>query len=226
MRESTSDTLRVLREDEHLLFVDKPAGIVVQQSQDPDEQHLYEIVDEYLRSKGEQAFLLQRLDRGTTGVMFFSKSNQVNVHISRQFEKKRIRKTYVAICEGVLSETQLIDAPIGRVGAITFGVLADGKKALTRVEPVASREGRTLVRVRLLTGRTHQIRVHLSALGHALDGDWLYGTRDEGRPMLHAHKIEMTHPATGEPLVVAAPLPEDFYELFPDISDLLVADIE
>lgn len=220
-----SDPPRILHEDAHLLFVDKPAGIVVQQSQDPDEPVLFDIVAEYLQRKGEAPFLLQRLDRGTTGVMFFSKSSAMNPRLTRQFEKRQIRKTYAAVAKGRIGQAQLIDAPIGRIGPISFGVLAEGKHALTSLVPVGWSRDATLLRIRLLTGRTHQIRVHLAAIGHPLVGDWLYGERDEGRPMLHSTRIEMIHPATGDPLAVCAPLPTDFLELFPD-GDNLVAGVE
>jgi len=217
--------LRILFEDDSILFVDKPAGIVVQQSQDPEEPFLFTHVADYLRPSGKQPFLLQRLDRGTTGVMFFSKSSVMNPRLTRQFEKKQIRKTYAAVARGRIGEPQLIDAPIGRVGPISFGVIEEGRRALTRLEPLAWGHDATLLRIRLLTGRTHQIRVHLSAIGHPLVGDWLYGERDEGRPLLHSARIDMIHPGTGERLAVDARLPDDFLELFPD-GDRLVFDPE
>jgi len=220
-----SDVLHILHEDDYLLFLNKPAGIVVQQSQDPDEPFLFTYVAEYLSDSGRQPYLLQRLDRGTTGVMFFSKSSEMNPRLTRQFEKKLIRKTYTAVAKGAIGVSQLIDAPIGRIGPISFGVIPEGRRALTRLEPLATRDDSTLLRIRLLTGRTHQIRVHLSSIGHPLLGDWLYGERDEARPMLHSTRIEMIHPATGEPLVVRAPLPADFLELFPD-GDRLLSTVE
>jgi 23S rRNA pseudouridine1911/1915/1917 synthase len=202
--------LTILYEDEFLLFLDKPAGIVVQRGYDADEPVLLDLVREYLAAKGEETFLLQRLDRGTTGVIFFSKSSRMNARLTRQFEAKRIRKTYAAFCVGRLAERQLIDAPLARIGAINFGVRDEGKRALTRIVPLEPGDTHSLIEVHLLTGRTHQIRVHLSAIGHPLVGDWLYGDRDRGRPMLHARQLEMIHPATGQPLVVESPLPEDF----------------
>ncbi len=202
--------LRILYEDEFLLFLDKPAGIVVQRGYDQEEPILLDLVRTYLGAKGDETFLLQRLDRGTTGVIFFSKSSKMNVRLTRQFEAKRIRKTYAAFCVGRLAEQQLIDAPLARIGAINFGVRDEGKRALTRIVPLEPGDAHSLLEVHLLTGRTHQIRVHLSAIGHPLVGDWLYGDRDRGRPMLHARRLEMIHPATGQPLVVESPLPEDF----------------
>ena len=153
---------------------------------------------------------MQRLDRGTSGVIFFSKSSALNVRLTRQFERKRIRKRYLAICEGELAEVQTIDAPIARIGAIKFGVRDHGKRSITHVRPLDAKPSGSLLEIHLETGRTHQIRVHLSAIGHPLAGDWLYGERSGVRPMLHAAELEMIHPQTGQTLRVAAPAPEDF----------------
>ncbi|HET8775831.1 MAG TPA: RluA family pseudouridine synthase [Thermoanaerobaculia bacterium] len=201
--------LEVLYEDDALLFVNKPAGIVVQQRMyAPDEPFLHDLV---VRQFGS-VYLMQRLDRGTSGVMFFSKRSDLNVRLTRQFERKRIWKRYLALTEGELAEKQTIDAPLARVGAIKFGVRDGGKRAVTHVEPIAAAAAGSLVAVQLETGRTHQIRVHLSAIGHPLAGDWLYGQRSDTRPMLHAVELEMVHPLTNEPLRVAAPVPDDFRE--------------
>lgn len=199
--------LRILYEDRALIFIDKPPGLVVQRRMfEPDEPFLHDLVQRHT----SPAFLMQRLDRGTSGVIFFSKLADINARLTRQFERKRIRKTYLAICEGELAERQTIDAPIARVGTIKFAVRDDGKRAVTHVAPVASSTAGSLVEIALETGRTHQIRVHLSALGHPLAGDWLYGEKNAARPMLHAAELEMMHPLTGQILRVAAPVPNDF----------------
>lgn len=201
-------SLDILYEDSALLFVNKPAGIVVQRGYDAEEPVLLEVAMQHT----QPLFLMQRLDRGTSGVMFFSKLAAINANLTRQFEGKRIRKRYVAICEGELGEKQTIDAPLVRIGPISFGVGDGGKRALTIVTPLRATPSGSLVAVGLLTGRTHQIRVHLAAIGHPLAGDWLYGQRNEVRPMLHARELSMTHPLANEPLRVAAPVPDDFRE--------------
>ncbi len=199
----------VLYEDDALLFINKPAGIVVQQRMhEPDEPFLHDLVAKQFGA----VYLMQRLDRGTSGVMFFSKRSDLNVRLTRQFERKRIRKRYLAITEGELAEKQTIDAPLARVGAIKFAVRDGGKRAITHVEAIEAHASGSLVAIHLETGRTHQIRVHLSAIGHPLAGDWLYGERNAARPMLHAAELEMMHPLTNELLRVAAPVPEDFVE--------------
>ena len=205
--------LDILYEDTALLFVNKPAGIVVQRGYDAEEPVLLEEAVAY----AGPLFLMQRLDRGTSGVMFFSKLASINANLTRQFEGKRIRKRYVAICEGELGERQTIDAPLIRIGPISFGIsfgVGDsGKRAITIVTPLRAMPRGSLAAVDLLTGRTHQIRVHLAAIGHPLAGDWLYGQRNEARPMLHARELSMTHPLTNEPLRVAAALPDDFRDV-------------
>lgn len=173
---------------------------------EPGEVFLHDLVQRYT----SPAFLMQRLDRGTSGVIFFSKRAELNVRLTRRFEKKQIHKRYLALVDGELGETQTIDAPLARIGAIKFGVRDHGKRAVTHVYPREAHATGSLVDITLETGRTHQIRVHLSAIGHPLAGDWLYGERDAARPMLHAAMLEMTHPMTNEPLRVIAPVPNDF----------------
>ena len=202
-------TLDILFEDDALIFIDKPAGVVVQQRMHhPAERYLHADVERHT----SPAYLMQRLDRGTSGVMFFSKRSDLNARLTRQFQRKRIRKRYLALCDGHLAEAQTIDAPLARVGPITFAVREGGKPSITHVRPVHATPGGSLLEITLETGRTHQIRVHLSSIGHPLVGDWLYGRPDAPRPMLHAAEIEMTHPVTDTPLRVASPLPDDFRE--------------
>jgi 23S rRNA pseudouridine1911/1915/1917 synthase len=204
--------LDILYEDEAMIFVHKPSGIVVQRSHDATEPVLVEEVAAYLEPSGQRCFLMQRLDRGTTGVIFFTKLASINAGVTRQFERKRLRKLYLALAEGEISEAQTIEAPLTRIGPISFGVRAGGKHSVTSVTPLASSRQASFLDIQLRTGRTHQIRVHLAAIGHPLVGDWLYGDRDASRPMLHASTIEMIHPLTQQPLVVSSPLPEDFRE--------------
>ena len=203
-------SLTILYEDEALLFVDKPPGLVVQRGYDPDEPVLIDEVQKYLSAGNEQAFLMQRLDRGTSGAILFSKLGRINANLTRQFERKSIRKSYLALCEESLRVHQTVEAPLARIGPISFGVRDEGKRAVTVIRPLACGIGGTLVAIDLQTGRTHQIRVHLAAIGHPLVGDWLYGARNAPRPMLHAASLAMTHPLSGESLQVQAPLPADF----------------
>jgi RluA family pseudouridine synthase len=201
-----SSLINVLYEDDALLFVNKPAGMVVQRGYDADEPVLLELAAAY----AGHLFLMQRLDRGTSGVIFFSKRTDINAKLTRQFERRIIQKRYLALCEGEIAERQTIDAPLARIGPISFGVRDEGKRAVTTIEPLEATTRGSLLSIRLHTGRTHQIRVHLAAIGHPLVGDWLYGERNDVRPMLHAAELAMMHPMTNAPLRVAAPVPKDF----------------
>jgi 23S rRNA pseudouridine1911/1915/1917 synthase len=183
----------------------------VQRGFDETEPVLFDIARQYT----SPLFLMQRLDRGTSGVMFFSKQARVNRALTRFFERKRIHKRYLAICEGEMAEKQTIDAPLVRIGAIKFAVegtmsTTTPRRAVTHIEPISKSASGSLLSIHLETGRTHQIRVHLAAIGHPLAGDWLYGTRDTGRPMLHSVELVMPHPLSGETLRVVAPPPVDF----------------
>ena len=204
------ELLKVLHADDDLLFVDKPAGIVVQRGWDPVEPALFEIASEWARERGRTAHLLQRLDRGTTGAMFFSLSAEMNVRITRGFERREIRKSYLALVRGRIGEPMDIDAPIARIGAIKFGVRPEGRVSRTIVTPLVQGPSTTLVSLSLLSGRTHQIRVHMAHAGFPLAGDWLYGERDADRPMLHSWRLDMPHPRTRAALAIEAPIPADF----------------
>jgi 23S rRNA pseudouridine1911/1915/1917 synthase len=201
--------LEILYEDNALLFLNKPPDIVVQRSYDPNEPVLLEQAEAH----GGKLFLMQRLDRGTSGVIFFSKLTEINAKLTRQFETKQIRKRYLALCEGELAENQTVDTSIARIGPISFGVREEGKRALTSIRVLRATRRGSLVEVALQTGRTHQIRVHLAAIGHPIIGDWLYGTRNAPRPMLHAAELAMVHPMTNAPLRVSAPPPGDFWKV-------------
>ena len=196
----------ILYEDDALLFVNKPPNIVVQRGYDRDEPVLLEQAIAY----AGHLFLMQRLDRGTSGVMFFSRSADINARLTRYFETRQIHKTYLALCEGELAEGQTIDAPLARIGPISFGVRDHGKRAVTVVRPKRATTHGSLLSIELRTGRTHQIRAHLAAIGHPLVGDWLYGERNAARPMLHAAELAMPHPLTNALLRVSAPPPDDF----------------
>jgi 23S rRNA-/tRNA-specific pseudouridylate synthase len=198
----------VLYEDDALLFVNKPPGIVVQRGYDPDEAVL---LDQVIAHAGH-VFLMQRLDRGTSGVMFFSRRADINARLTRQFERKEIAKRYLALCEGCLAEKQTIDAPLSRIGPISFGVRDGGKRAVTGVEPLQATTRGALVGVPLPPGRTHLSGGHRAAMGHRLWGEGIYGAPTAPRPMLHAAELAMRHPLTNGPLRIAAPIPQDFAE--------------
>ena len=214
-----ANSLEILYEDESLLFVNKPPDIVVQRGFDETEPILFDIAQQYT----SPLFLMQRLDRGTSGVMFFSKQARMNRALTRFFERKRIHKRYLAICEGEIAEKQTIDAPLVRIGAIKFAVegtmsTMTSRRAVTHVAPISSNTSASLLSVHLETGRTHQIRVHLTHLGFPLAGDDKYGDfawnkvlskHGLKRMFLHARRIRFVHPVDGREIVIESPLAPD-----------------
>ena len=192
--------LEVLYEDEHLLVVNKPALLAsIPSSLSPEEPSLAQGLVHYL-GPGSCVHLVNRLDRGTSGVLAAAKNGW-------------------ALCLGAPCPPKgSLDQPIGRdpSSAVKRRIDPGGQRALTDYRVMAQAGPLCLVEVRPRTGRTHQIRVHMAHLGCPLAGDWLYGVEDRaliGRPALHAHSLVLTHPAGGRELAVTAPLPEDMKTL-------------
>ncbi len=217
------DERSILYCDKHLLVLDKPANLLTEHDRFGSPS-LEELAPGLLAARGERGavWLVHRLDAGTSGVIVLARSKSAVAALSEDFREGEVRKTYVAICQGALTAPNVVDAPIARAERTRHAVNQSGKPALTVVTPLRQGKGATLVSANPKTGRTHQIRVHLSHLGHPLFGDRLYGgpmytdgrpPLTVGRPMLHALRLEVTHPKTGEAMTFAAPPPPDFAEL-------------
>lgn len=213
--------LDILWEDEDLLVLNKPAGIAIHPAALTEETvTVAGAVCHYL---GQGSFhCVNRLDRGTTGVMVVAKTGYVHRLCMEQLHSGDFRRTYLAVCSGVPSPAAgSIDLPIGREPDSLLRRRVDpaGLAAHTDYETLWQGPDRALLRLTPGTGRTHQLRLHLSAIGHPLLGDWLYGTEDRTlipRPALHSHRLELTHPVTRRRLTVTAPLPEDMARLLPE----------
>lgn len=206
----------VVYEDEDLLVVDKPANMPVHPSMNNHDNTLANAVLWYSRQKNEQYpyRCINRLDRDTTGLLIIAKNALSAAGLCAQMRDRRIRRTYLALVTGQIREPGVIDQPIARCEGSTILRMVDrerGERALTHYEPVRWGEGWTLVKCRLETGRTHQIRVHMSFLGHPLPGDFLYNpkNRDMARQPLHSWCLAFTHPVTGQRLEFTSELPED-----------------
>lgn len=210
--------LDVLYEDEDLLLINKPAGIAVHPAALTEETAtIAGAAAHYLHSSCFHA--VNRLDRGTTGVMAVAKTGFIHARCMAMLHTDDFRREYRAVCEGIPSPAEGdIDLPIGRAESSLLKRQADplGQPAHTHYEVLAASQGRALLRLTPTTGRTHQLRVHMAAIGHPLTGDWLYGTEDRAliaRPALHSYHLWMTHPLTGTTIDVTAPLPEDMQRL-------------
>lgn len=239
----------VLYEDEWLIAVDKPAGIIVH-GDGTGAETLTDLVRTRLETEGDataasQLQAVQRLDRDTTGVVLFSKDKSVQGALDAALAGRAVgtsaggpdaassaRKRYLAVVRGEFPwRSRTFDGSVARDrhDARRMRVGRTGKSAQTRVERLAvsgPRAGRrSLLLVELVTGRRHQIRVHLAHAGFPILGDELYGVPADRSPrvpglMLHAWEERLTHPVTGERLVVRAPCPERFRALFPDVDGL------
>ncbi|MDR7868182.1 MAG: RluA family pseudouridine synthase [Sporomusaceae bacterium] len=216
--------LTVCYEDDHLLVADKPAGLLVHPASGPPEPTLANAVVHHLRTRGEAGAFhpAHRLDRNTSGLILIAKNPYIQ-HLLFADGGKPLERTYLALVSGhPHPPTAVIDAPIGRLAGsiIQRTVCPDGKAASTAYETVAAAGPHSLVRLRLLTGRTHQIRVHLAHIGHPIIGDDLYGgsTALIGRPALHAAALAFPHPVGGQRVSLSSPLPPDMDHLLAELQ--------
>lgn len=199
---------KVLYEDENVLVVDKPSGL------------LSEAKGEYCpeRTLGDFGYVVHRLDRDTSGVMILAKSEEVQKFLKKQFQNRTVHKTYVAVVEGVpkLKEAR-IDLPIirNKKRPTTFLVDANGRESETYYKVLESNGSRSLVELKPVTGRTHQLRVHMKYIGCPIVGDIVYGDGDADRLYLHARELEITLPG-GVRKVFTAELPAGFKRLLND----------
>lgn len=208
--------LRVVYEDEDILVVDKPADMPIHPSQNNYENTLANACMHYFQQKGEPFVYrcINRLDRDTTGLVLLAKNLFSASLLSVQMANREIHRTYLAVAEGMLPESGVIEAPIARKEGSAIERCVDfeqGERAVTHYERLDYQCGYSLARIWLETGRTHQIRVHMKHIGHPLPGDYLYNpdNRSISRQALHSFQLEFAHPLTGEALFFEAPLPED-----------------
>lgn len=216
--------LDVRYEDEDLLILNKPAGIAVHQStRDPEEVTLENAVCHHLGG-GISPHPVSRLDRGTSGLIAFAKSGYIHERLRRQMHTSAYARVYLGVaCGHVSPECGVIELPIGMAEGSTLqrAICEGGQSARTDYETLASNERFTLLRLVPHTGRTHQLRLHMAALGFPLAGDWLYGAEARAliaRPALHSYALTMLHPISGERIHLTAVLPEDMRQLidFPE----------
>jgi 23S rRNA pseudouridine1911/1915/1917 synthase len=205
-------------EDQHLLVVDKPAGVVVHPARGHAEGTLAQALAG--RAAGGEASwrpgIVHRLDRDTSGLLVVAKSDLVHRRLKAALAERRITREYLALVEGrPPARSGTIEAPIGRDRRVRTRMSTDTdtpREARTHFTVEEALPAVTLLRVRLETGRTHQIRVHLQAIGHPVCGDPEYGQAGRlglGRQFLHSARLAFAHPVSGEPLDLRSPLPAD-----------------
>lgn len=222
--------LEIVYEDEHILVIDKPAGLVVHPAAGHQDGTLlnallYHVPD---IANVPRAGIVHRLDKDTTGLMVVAKTLEAHTKLVAQLQARSVSRIYEAIVIGVITSGGTIDAPIGRHGVQRqkMAVVDAGKVAVSHYRVLERFRAHTHTRVKLETGRTHQIRVHMSHIGYPLVGDPVYGGRFRIPPVasqtlvqtlrefplqaLHARFLELDHPATGVRMKWESPLPEDF----------------
>jgi 23S rRNA pseudouridine1911/1915/1917 synthase len=214
----------VVFEDEHLLVVDKPAGLVVHPGAGNPAGTLVNALLRRGIAGGEDPSrpgVVHRLDRDTSGLMVLAKGEPAYSRLVAQMSGQRVRRVYRAVVLGDgLPETGTIDSPVGRDPENpTLMAAGVGRPAITHFKVLREAAGHTMLRVRLETGRTHQIRVHLSAIGHPVYADPLYGRAIPGKRLwLHAETLAFFHPVTGEDLNVKSPIPEELREVAAELG--------
>jgi 23S rRNA pseudouridine1911/1915/1917 synthase len=212
--------LEILYEDDDVVAVNKPAGMTVHAGAGRSEGTLVNALLHHFEQLAQRGGdlrpgIVHRIDRLTSGVLLVAKTDFAHRLLQEQFSGRSIEKTYLALVEGVVERDEgTVNRPISRDPWKPIRMTAkleEGRDAITHWKVRKRFTAHTLLEVRIGTGRTHQIRVHLGSLGHRVAGDTLYGARAHasGRFFLHAWRIRFTQPSTGERLLVEAPLPEE-----------------
>lgn len=211
----------IVYEDEDLLVINKPSGMPIHPSQGNYENTLANAAAYYFASQNIPFTYrcINRLDRDTTGLLIIAKHMYSASLLSNMVARREIHREYLAAATGLVEESGMIEAPIGRANGSTIERCVDfahGDYACTHFHRLAYQNGYSLVSLKLETGRTHQIRVHMKYIGHPLPGDFLYHPEDHciDRQALHSYRLSFIHPITKQSLTFTAPLPEDMQAIF------------
>ena len=227
--------LDVLYEDDYIIVVNKAKGMVVHPANGNYtgtlvNALLYRCKDSLSGIGGEKRpGIVHRLDKDTSGVIIVAKCDKAHLNLSEQIKEHKVKKTYIALVKGIVKDNEAtIDMPIGRSkkDRKKMDIDRNGKNAITHFKVLKRYQGYTLLKVNIETGRTHQIRVHLSTIGYPIVGDGVYSNGKnefnvEGQ-MLHAFRIEFTHPITGEKMKIEAPLPQYFEDVLKQLENRVI----
>ena len=220
-KEQADVDLPILYEDDDVIVVNKPSGLLTHAKGGlSDESTVAEIIrpKTSFATDTDRPGIVHRLDRDTSGLLIIAKNPESAAHLQRQFAERTAKKTYIAITDGKPKlNAAKIDLPIGRNPSApsTFRIDPNGKPAQTTYHVLAENDAQSLVELKPTTGRTHQLRVHLTHLNAPILGDRVYGKSSDCRMMLHAQKLEITLPS-GERKVFEAAIPNEFKRFFPE----------
>ncbi|WP_026884865.1 RluA family pseudouridine synthase [Clostridium akagii] len=217
--------LSIIYEDEDVVVVNKPPGIVVHPTKRYQEGTLANGLLYYFKEKGEDCIvrLVNRLDMDTSGLILIAKNQFAHMALARDMKLESFKKGYIAVVMGSLEKnTGIIDLPIYRTGGDSINRVIDerGQSSVTHYEVVESLNAGDILKLELETGRTHQIRVHLSSIGHPIFGDTLYGGDNDiiTRQALHAYKLSFPHPKTGKLVELEIDIPKDIKDLILELK--------
>lgn len=207
----------IIYEDEYLLIINKPSGYIIYPDDKTKTQTIANMIAYYYQSHGLDLTIrhCHRLDTQTTGCLVFAKDLITQSAMDKLFQTHQIQKNYLAIVEGMMHGKGKINASIGkdRHNSGKMIVNQNGMNALTLYEVISSNKTASLLNVQIMTGRTHQIRVHLSSILHPLYGDTLYGAITQSDIMLHCYTLEFIHPILGKKISVKASIPYEFNKI-------------
>ncbi len=218
--------MEVVYEDQDLVIVDKQPGLVVHPTKGHPTGTMANALVYRMKHRGDSYKIrfVNRLDRDTSGLIIIAKNPYAQQELSKQMQRDQVEKIYLAVVKGIIQDEKgTVDAPIGRPDPddILRQVYEGGQASVTHYEVIERLEDATVIRIKLETGRTHQIRVHMAHIGYPLIGDELYGYVDQEliqRQALHAETLIFQQPRTGERVEVSAPIPEDIRALIQKLS--------
>ena len=224
--------VEVLYEDNDIIVVNKPKGLVVHPANGNLDGTLVNALMKICKGTlsgigGEiRPGIVHRLDKDTSGVLIVAKNDKAHLALCEQIKNREVKKTYLALTRGIIKENEAtINMPIGRstTDRKKMAVVKTGKEAITHFKVIERFKENTLLEINLETGRTHQIRVHLSQIGYPIVGDMVYSNGKnkfgvQGQ-MLHAWKIKFTHPITGKEMEIEAPLPQYFEDVLKKLKE-------
>lgn len=223
--------LNIVYEDQDILVINKQKGLVVHPGNGNEDGTLVNAIMAYCKKDLSgiggviRPGIVHRIDKDTSGILIIAKNDKAHLNISEQIKNHQVKKTYIALVRGIVKENEAtINMPIGRStkDRTKMAVDRNGKEAITHFSVIKRYEDMTLLKVRIETGRTHQIRVHLSHIGYPIIGDIVYSNGKNKfnvvGQMLHSYEIEFTHPTTGEKMILKAELPEYFKNIIGDVN--------
>ena len=223
--------LKIKYEDDDLLVISKDHGIVVHPSQNTNSATLVDILLNLyptLKEVGEPSRpgIVHRIDKETSGLLVVAKNNNILISLKDQFKKREVLKEYLAIVDGNTKEKGIINAPMGRhpKDRKKRALISTGKEAITRYEKIINENGLSLLKVEIQTGRTHQIRVHLSSIGHPIYGDKVYSKKYKSvssRMLLHSYRLKFKHPIKNKFIDIKDDIPKEFTMEFNNIEKVL-----